>query len=205
MTAATPIVVLVSGSGRSVENLAQAIAHGKIDARIARVIADRPGIGAIERCQRLGIPCDVLEPKTLGGMAAFSHAVFERARVERARWIVLLGFLRLLQLDDSWRGRVVNIHPALLPDFGGKGMWGEHVHRAVLAAGRTESGCTVHLVDDVYDRGRVVLQRRVPVLPGDTAETLAARVFEAEQQAMPDALRILIEGDARAAGAKARN
>lgn len=193
------LVVLVSGSGRSVENLAEHIARGSLDARIALVIADRPNIGALARCERLGLPAELLEPRALGGMGPFGDAVFARARVLGAELVVLAGFLRLLAIPPEWRGRVVNIHPALLPDFGGKGMYGEHVHRAVLASGRRETGCTVHLVDDTYDRGEIVLQRRVPVLAGDDAESLAARVFEAEKLALPEALAILLAREPRSA------
>jgi phosphoribosylglycinamide formyltransferase 1 len=190
------LVVLVSGGGRSLENLVDVARRGELDARVDLVVADRPGIGALERCARLGLEVVVLEPKALGGMAEFSREVFRRAEAAGSRFVVLAGFLRLLAIPAHWRGRVVNIHPALLPYFGGKGMYGDHVHAAVLAAGRTESGCTVHLVDDHYDEGTVLLQERVPVLPGDTVATLAARVFEAEKRALPEALRRLIAADA---------
>lgn len=193
------LVLLVSGSGRSVENLFEHIQRGQLRARIALVIADRPNIGALERCRRLGIPAELLEPREVGGMGAFSDAVFARAQGLGAELVVLAGFLRLLAIPPGWRGRVVNIHPALLPDFGGKGMYGEHVHRAVLSSGRRETGCTVHLVDDSYDRGEIVLQRRVPVLAGDDVESLAARVFDAEKLALPEALAILLAREPRGA------
>jgi phosphoribosylglycinamide formyltransferase-1 len=123
--------------------------------------------------------------------AAALAAVLDEHRID---WVVLAGYLKLVDIPASYRGRVVNIHPALLPDFGGAGMHGHRVHEAVLAAGRAESGCTVHLCDEVYDRGRVILQKRCPVLPDDTPETLAARVFELEKAAYPEALAGLIEG-----------
>ena len=106
---------------------------------------------------------------------------------------MLAGFLRLLVVPERWLGRVLNIHPALLPAFGGKGFYGERVHRAVLEAGERVTGCTVHYVTNEYDAGPILLQREVPVLPGDTPESLAARVFEAEQRALPDAVRLHLE------------
>jgi phosphoribosylglycinamide formyltransferase-1 len=102
--------------------------------------------------------------------------------------VVLAGYLRLFRVQ-GWRGRCINIHPALLPRHGGKGLWGHHVHEAVLAAGDRESGCTVHWVDEQYDHGETILQRRCPVLPGDTPDTLAARVFAEELEALPEAIR----------------
>ncbi len=188
-----PIAVFASGSGRSLENLAEAIARGELDARIALCIADRPGIGVLERCERLGIEAHVLEPKALGGMDAFAAEAFARCEAAGARLVVLAGFLRLLPLPPAWRGRVLNIHPSLLPAHGGQGMYGDRVHSAVLAAGDTESGCTVHLVDEQYDRGPILLQKRVPVLKGDTPQTLAARVFEAECAALPEAIAALLK------------
>ena len=104
---------------------------------------------------------------------------------------MLAGFLHYLPIPAAWRGRVVNIHPALLPKFGGKGMYGDRVHQAVIEAREKESGCTVHWVDDVYDHGAVILQKRVPVRPDDTAEDLAHRVFDAECEAYPEAIALL--------------
>jgi folate-dependent phosphoribosylglycinamide formyltransferase PurN len=109
------------------------------------------------------------------------------ARSSEVELVCLAGYLRRFRVD-AWRGRTLNIHPALLPDFGGQGMFGTHVHAAVLAAGRTETGCTVHWVDEEYDHGATLVQRRCPVLPGDTAETLAARVFAEECVAYPQAV-----------------
>jgi phosphoribosylglycinamide formyltransferase-1 len=192
---AAPVGVLVSGGGRSLENLAEVIARGELAARIALVLSDRPGIGALERAQRLGIPWRVVRWTGRAESEAFSVRVFEELDAHGCRLAVLAGFLRLLRLPERWRGRVLNVHPALLPAFGGKGYWGEHVHRAVLASGVATTGCTVHLVDDQYDHGPVLLQRRVPVQPGDTVASLAARVFEEERRALPEALRRLLAAD----------
>jgi phosphoribosylglycinamide formyltransferase-1 len=188
--------VLVSGGGRSLENLAEVIARGELSAELALVISSHAEAFALERARRLGIPAITLLPREHPGPEAYGDAIF--AELERARCdvAVLAGFLRLLVVPERWLGRVLNIHPALLPDFGGKGYYGDRVHAAVLAAGRAESGCTVHYVTNAYDAGPVILQRRVPVEPGDDVHALAARVFEAEREALPEALRRHLAGEA---------
>ena len=186
------IAVLASGGGRSLENLHEVIARGELEAELALVVTDRPGAGALERAARLGIESLVLPYADLGGPAGFGARAFAEMEARNVALCVLAGFLRLLRVPPHWIGRTINIHPALLPDFGGKGYYGDRVHAAVLASGATESGCTVHQVDDQYDHGAIVLQRRVPVLPGDDVHALAARVFEAEKLALPEALRGLL-------------
>lgn len=193
------LAVLVSGGGRSLENLVERARAGSLAAEVVLAISDRPGVGALERCARLGIPALVLDYKELGGAAGFSARVFQELEQREVALCVLAGFLRLVQVPPAWRGRVLNIHPALLPKYGGKGYYGDHVHAAVLAAGERETGCTVHLVDDQYDHGAHLLQRRVPVLPGDDVHSLAARVFEAEKEALPEAIRLLLARRADAA------
>lgn len=193
-----PIAVLVSGSGRSLENLAECVARGELDVTIALVLSDRPGTGAFARAERLGLPCLLVERRAFADAASFSAAVFGALDDRGVRLAVLAGFLRLLKIPSHWSGRVLNIHPSLLPAYGGKGFYGHHVHEAVLAAGEAESGCTVHFVDDEFDHGAPILQRRVPVLPGDTADSLAARVFEEEKIALPEAIRRVLAGDVAA-------
>ncbi|MFO1051796.1 MAG: phosphoribosylglycinamide formyltransferase [Planctomycetota bacterium] len=173
------IGVLLSGGGRTLQNLLDRSADGRLDARVVCVVSDRPGVFGVERAARAGLP--VLVSKDMDATFAF-------LRVHRVELVCLCGYLRLLRVPDDFRGRVLNIHPALLPKFGGKGFYGDRVHEAVLAAKELESGCTVHEVDQHYDSGAILLQRRVPVLPGDDAHTLAARVFEAECEAYPEAI-----------------
>ena len=185
------LAVLASGGGRSLENLQLEIARGALAAEIAVLISDRPGICALERCARLGLTALVRPYKELGP-AEFAARVFGELEARGVALCVLAGFLRLLKVPPAWRGRVINLHPALLPAFGGQGYYGERVHAAVLASGVRESGCTVHFVDEQYDHGAPILQRRVPVLPGDDVHTLAARVFEAEKHALPEAIRQLL-------------
>jgi phosphoribosylglycinamide formyltransferase-1 len=171
--------VLLSGTGRTLQNLIDRIAAGRLHAEIACVISDRPGVLGLHRAEQAGLPAFLERDH---------GAIWRLLREHGADLVCLCGYLRLLPIEPDFHDRVLNIHPALLPAFGGKGFHGEAVHRAVLDSGARESGCTVHLCSDEYDRGQVVLQRRVPVLPGDTVTTLAARVFAAECEAYPDAI-----------------
>lgn len=173
--------VLLSGSGRTLQNLIDRIGDGTLAAEIVVVIADRELAYGLTRARAAGLPTFVERD---------TEAIYATLRRHRVQLVCLAGYLRLLPVAADFAGRVLNIHPALLPRFGGKGFYGERVHRAVLAAGDTESGCTVHVCDDRYDRGSVLLQRRVPVLPDDSVETLAARVFAAECEAYPEAIRL---------------
>ena len=183
------IGALASRGGRTVANIADACARGELDARVAVCVVTRPDAGAAAQSRERGIPVEVVAPEPA---ATFDDRVDAALRAHGAELVCLCGYLRRFRVD-AWRGRTLNIHPALLPDFGGPGMWGDHVHRAVLAAGRRESGCTVHWVDEDYDHGEAVLQRRCPVEPGDTPELLAARVFREECRAYPDAIRAVLE------------
>ena len=183
---------MLSGSGRTMVNLAERCADVRLDAEIVGVIASRNCVG-VDRARELGLPVEIV-PGVIPGAA-----LAERTRSAGADWVVLAGYLQRVEITPSLAGRVVNIHPALLPGdgtggrFGGPGMFGRRVHRAVLEAGERESGCTVHLCDDAYDAGPVVLKKACPVEPGDTPETLAHRVFELELEAYPEALQLLID------------
>jgi len=183
------LAVLLSGSGRSLQNLAEHIEAGELPARIELVISSRRKAFGLQRAEKFGLPRLVLRPRDFASVAEYSAAVFDEIRARRIDFVCLMGFLSLLRLPDDYEMRVLNIHPALLPEFGGKGMYGHHVHDAVLAAGRKESGCTVHWCTNEYDSGPIILQRRCPVLPADTADALAARVFEQEKIAYIEALR----------------
>jgi phosphoribosylglycinamide formyltransferase-1 len=184
------IAVLVSGSGRSLENLAEAIGRGEVPGKLVLVLASNRKAFAIERAKRLAIPSVVVDAEKQLSPAEFSREAFAAIERAGADVAVMAGFLRLLPLPEAWIGRVLNIHPALLPAFGGKGYYGDRVHEAVLAAGVKETGCTVHYVDNEYDHGPVLLQRRIQVREDDTVETLGARVFEEEKIALPEALRM---------------
>lgn len=190
------LAVLVSGTGRSLDNLADCVRRGELAVELALVLSDRPGVGALERAERLGIESLVVPYRDAGGVEPFGRRVFEELEARDIDLVVLAGFLRLLRIPATWLGRVLNIHPALLPAFGGKGFHGDRVHAAVLESGVRETGCTVHFVDNQYDHGPVVLQRRVAVREGDTVHDLAARVFEEEKLALPEAIRSVLAGEA---------
>lgn len=184
--------VLISGSGRTLLNLHERCARGELDAEIVDVIASKPCVG-VDRARATGLPVEIVP----GDIPA--EALVERVDRLGIDWLVLGGYLRLIPIPDRLRRRVVNIHPALLPGdgtggrFGGPGLYGERVHRSVLTAGESESGCTVHYCDPEYDSGPIILQKRCPVLSGDTPETLAERVFALELEAYPEALQLLID------------
>lgn len=183
------IAVALSGGGTTLLNLDERIRSGVLNAEIACVITSNNTCKGIERAKVRGMPVEVHPRKSFADKHAFSNAVFKACREAQADLVVLAGFLSLLVIPDDFEGRVLNIHPSLLPKFGGKGMHGHHVHEAVIAAGEAESGCTVHFADNTYDTGPVVLQKSCPVEPGDTPDSLAARVFELECQAYPEAIQ----------------
>ncbi|HTL99142.1 MAG TPA: phosphoribosylglycinamide formyltransferase [Holophagaceae bacterium] len=182
----TKLALFISGTGGNALNLARACREGRVRAEPVLVVASTPKAGGLERLE--GIPSKVVERRAYGSDEAFSEACYEAAERAGATVICLAGWLKRLWVPPRWEGRILNIHPGLLPRFGGAGMYGMHVHHAVLAAGERESGCTVHLVDNEFDHGRALLERRVPVLPGDTPEALQARVYQAEMEAYPEAL-----------------
>lgn len=187
------LAVLVSGSGRTLANLLECSAADRLAARVVMVVSSRPDVRGVSIARRAGVPVTVLPP-TPGDRAGWSAAVFAACRAAGAELVVMAGFLHLLEIPGDFADRVINIHPSLLPAFGGLGFHGMHVHRAVIARGCTISGCTVHLVDGEYDHGRILLQRAVPVLPDDTADALAARVFAAECGLLPEAIARIAAG-----------
>jgi phosphoribosylglycinamide formyltransferase-1 len=183
--------VFLSGSGRTLVNLHRAIGSGRLDARIVDVVASRDCVG-VSRARELGLPTEILPvPFT-------AESLLGRVRAKAIGLIVLAGYLKLLPVPPAMERRILNIHPALLPGdgtggrFGGRGLYGMRVHRAVLDAGEGTSGCTVHYCSPVYDAGPVLIRRTCPVETGDTPETLAARVFEQELEAYPEAVQLAI-------------
>lgn len=174
------LAVCVSGRGSNLTALLEAL-RGSPLAQVALVLSNRADAPALARAREWGIAAEPL--------ASFRDGQewLTRLRAHQVDLIVLAGYLKLVPAEviRAFRGRIVNIHPALLPAFGGPGMYGHHVHEAVIRAGVPESGATVHLVDEEYDRGAILAQARVPVLPGDTPEALAARVLEAEHRLLP--------------------
>lgn len=185
------VAVLVSGTGRHLENLCSLARAGELNAEIALCISSRPGVLALDRADRAGVPRVVLEKQDDQSDEDYGARIFARIREAGATTVVLAGFLRKLWIPADFRGRVVNVHPSLLPAFGGKGFYGDRVHRAVLSRGCQVTGCTVHLVDEVYDNGPILVQRWCEVHPGDTVKSLAGRVFAEELIALPEGLRRL--------------
>ena len=188
------IAVLLSGSGRTLQNLLDQIAEGRLHARIPLVLCSRAEVLGVSRARQAGLETVVVPRKRYDSDDAYSRvlvALLDRTPVDL---VVLAGYMHLFRFPETYRNRVMNIHPGLLPDFGGPGMYGDRVHRAVLERGARESGCTVHFVDDQYDHGPVILRRQVPVLPADTPDTLAHRVFFEECRAYPEAIRLFAEG-----------
>ncbi len=188
------LAVLLSGGGRTMENLHEQLRDQHIDARIDVVVSSRADVAGIERAKQCGLPVVIIERKKLSS-DAFQAELTEA--VKSVDLVCMAGFLSLWHIPEEFLGRVMNIHPALLPEFGGRGMFGHHVHKAVIAAGNKESGCTVHFCDNLYDHGPIVLQRKVVVKNNDTPETLAAKVFEQECVAYPEAVRLFCENRIR--------
>ena len=192
----TRFALFISGTGGNALNLARACRAGRVPGQPVLVVASTPKAGGIARLEADGIVPKVIERKGFASDEAFSEACYGAAESAGATVICLAGWLKKLWVPPRWEGRILNIHPGLLPRFGGAGMYGMRVHRAVLEAGVKESGCTVHLVDNVYDHGRVLLERRVPVLQGDTPEVLQARVYAEEMKAYPEALSAYLASQA---------
>ncbi len=179
------LAVLISGGGRILCTIHDAVARGTLDAAVRLVIASRPCRG-VQRARERGLTTLVVPgriPRRRLAEILHAHAV---------DLVALAGYLQLVEIPEGYEQRIVNIHPALLPRFGGPGFYGDRVHRAVLDAGARVSGCTVHLCDEHYDHGPVILQRTCPVLPGDTVASLASRVFALEKEAYVSALQLLI-------------
>jgi formyltetrahydrofolate-dependent phosphoribosylglycinamide formyltransferase len=184
--------ILISGGGTTLENLATVIDKGELDATIAVVIASNPTCAGIEKAKRRNLPVHIITRKESASLEDFSNRIAQTLRDHKVDLALMAGFLSLWQIPPDLT--VMNIHPALLPKHGGKGMHGHHVHEAVLKCSDQESGCTVHFANNAYDSGPIILQKKVPVLPTDTPDSLAKRVFEQECLAYPEAIRLFAEG-----------
>jgi phosphoribosylglycinamide formyltransferase-1 len=204
MPSSLRLAALLSGSGTTLQNLLDRSADGRLPAQVVLVISSRPDAFGLFRAEHVGIPTLVVQRKACASAEEFSQRIFDACRQAQAELVCLAGFLQLLPIPADFEGRVLNIHPALIPAFCGKGFYGHHVHEAALAAGVKVSGCTVHFADNQYDHGPIVLQRTVPVLDDDTPDTLAARVFEQECEAYPEAIRLFAEGRLSIEGRRVR-
>lgn len=198
------LVVLISGGGTTLDNLLKQISAGKLNASVELVISSCAAAGGLAIAQRAGVPTQVVERRSFADAQAFSEATFAHIRRASPDLVIMGGYLKFLPIPSDFAGRVMNIHPALIPAFCGHGFYGRRVHQAVLDYGAKLSGCTVHFVDNQYDHGPIILQRAVPVAEDDTAETLAARVFAAECEAFPEAIRLFAEGRLKIEGRRVR-
>lgn len=191
------VAVLASGSGTDLQSILDAEAAGALRATVRIVISNKSSAFALERARKANKRAVHVSVKTEGSEEAVAERLLSLFAEEHIDLIVLAGYLKLIhpQIIRKYRRRIINIHPALLPKFGGKGMYGMKVHRAVLAAGETVSGPTVHFVDEIYDHGTIIAQRTVPVLLADTPEQLQARVLAVEHQILPETVARLASGE----------
>jgi formyltetrahydrofolate-dependent phosphoribosylglycinamide formyltransferase len=196
------LAVLLSGSGTSLQNLLDRCADGRLPAQVVLVVSNKADAHGLERARNAGVAAEVVERKRFGSREEFSQRIFDGCRQAQVNLVCLAGFMQLLQVPDDFLLRVMNVHPALIPAFSGKGYYGHHVHQAVLDYGAKVTGCTVHFADNIYDHGPIILQRVVEVRDDDTADTLAARVQEQEREAYPEAIRLFAEGRLKVEGRK---
>jgi formyltetrahydrofolate-dependent phosphoribosylglycinamide formyltransferase len=201
---ATRLGVLLSGSGRTLENFFDHIRDGKLDAEVAVVIGTNAEVYGLVRADNHGVPQAVVNPSDYRDTDAFSGALCEALDPCDVDLVCLAGFMFFWKIPPEYRGRVINIHPALIPAFCGKGMYGHHVHEAVINYGAKVSGCTVHFADNIYDHGPIILQRVVDVSEDETPDSLAAKVFEQECIAYPQAIQLFGEGRLKIEGRRVR-
>lgn len=198
------LAVLLSGGGTTLLNLLRCIDEGLLNAEIPLVVSSRSTVAGVQRAKKAGLAVRIIRKKDYPDIDAFSKALVKAIDAATVHLVVQAGWLCLWKLPPRYTNRVMNIHPALLPSFGGRGMWGHHVHEAVLNAGCKVSGCTVHFCTNEYDRGPIIVQRTCPVMEDDTPDTLAVRVFEQECIAYPEAIRLFAAGRLRVADGRVR-
>jgi phosphoribosylglycinamide formyltransferase-1 len=186
--------VLISGGGTTLMNILEYIKQGGLNAEVALVISSRSTVAGVERAKNAGLDVKIIRKKDLPDIDEFSKRIEEELAAANVDLVIQGGWLCLWKIPERYENRVMNIHPALLPSFGGQGMWGHHVHQAVLKAGCKISGCTLHFCTNEYDKGPIIVQRACQVKDDDTPDTLAARVFEQECIAYPQAIKLFAEG-----------
>ncbi|HEX6962911.1 MAG TPA: phosphoribosylglycinamide formyltransferase [Lacipirellula sp.] len=198
------LAVLISGGGRTLKNFIELIGDGQLPYEIPLVISSSVSAGGLQHARDAGIATAVFLRSKFPSPEAYGEAIFAACRDAGVDYVAMAGFMKLAPVPDDFTGRVLNIHPALIPAFCGHGMYGERVHRAVLDYGAKITGVTVHFVDNEYDAGPIIWQQPVPVFDDDTIETLAGRVFEAEKEAYPHVLRLLAAGRIKLEGRRVR-
>lgn len=193
------LAVLLSAGGTTLQNLIDCINQQSLDAQIVTVISSRPGVYGLVRAEQAGIAHQVV-PRKGKTREQFGENMYRAIRAVQPDLVCLAGFLEFLPIPEDFTHRVMNIHPSLIPAFSGKGFYGHHIHEAALEAGVKVTGCTVHFADNEFDHGPIILQKTVPVLDNDNAETLGQRVFTAECEAYPEAIRLFAQGKIRVQG-----
>jgi phosphoribosylglycinamide formyltransferase-1 len=188
-----PLVVLISGTGSTLQHLIEQIRQGHLSARIVKVISSRAHVLGVERAKQANLPTEIISRKSFSSWEDFATATFDSIQQTEAQYVILAGYMQRLMIPRAYENRVLNIHPSLLPAFGGQGMYGHHVHEAVLEYGAKVTGCTVHFVDEEYDHGPIIAQTPVRVEAEDTPESLAARVQQAERALYPEVIQALAE------------
>jgi len=194
------VAVLISGSGRTLKNFIDLAADEQPPLDICLVISSTPQASGLQHAGDAGIATQVFERRETASDADYGQVIFEACRAAKVDYVLMAGFLKLVPVPDDFEGRVLNIHPSLIPAFCGHGMYGHRVHQAVLDYGAKLTGCTVHFVDNEYDAGPIIWQQPVPVFDDDTPDTLAARVFAAEKEAYPHVLKLLGTGKIKLVG-----
>ena len=198
------IAVLISGSGRTLKNLLDLAAAAQLPIDVRLVISSSPTAGGLAHALEAGVPTEIYIRKNYASAQAYGDAIFAACRAAGVDYVAMAGFLQLAPVPDDFAGRVVNIHPSLIPAFCGHGMYGHRVHEGVLEYGAKVTGVTVHFVDNEYDAGPIIWQQPVPVFDDDTPDTLAARVFECELEAYPHVLRLLAADKIKLEGRRVR-
>ena len=198
------LAVLLSGSGTTLQNFIDLAARGQLPGEVVKVVSSRRDAFGLERARKANIPTAVVRRKDFADLQTFSAATWKELEAAGPDLVIFAGYMVKLAIPEAWAGRVLNVHPALLPAFGGQGMYGHFVHEAVLAAGCKVSGATVHLVDNEYDRGPIVVQKAVEVFEDDDADRLAERVQAVEREIYPRAVRLFAAGRVEVQGRRAR-
>jgi phosphoribosylglycinamide formyltransferase 1 len=196
--------VLISGSGRTLKNFIDLTAAGNLPVEIRLVVSSSAKAGGLDHARAANIPTRVVPRNKYDTDRHYGDAVFAACRAAGVDYVAMAGFMKLAPVPEDFAGRVVNIHPALIPAFCGHGMYGRHVHQAVLDYGAKVTGVTIHFVDNEYDAGPIIWQQPVPVFDDDTAETLAERVFATELEAYPHVLKLLASGRVQLDGRRVR-
>jgi phosphoribosylglycinamide formyltransferase-1 len=204
LTMTAKLAVLLSGGGTTLQNIIDRIDAGALDARVVCVVSSRADAFGLERARRHGIPAAACPRKGYPDTASFSEAIWGEIRKHEVDLVIMAGFMSLLDVPAEFENRIMNTHPALIPAFCGKGMYGHHVYEAVLAYGAKVTGATIHFADREYDHGPIILQRCVPVLDDDTPDSLADRVQALERELYPEAIQLFAEGRVQLEGRRVR-